>query len=172
MREGSNHVEVVVGNQLSRTVFCGEEFLGYSWRSILGLDWQCYGLVLLFGLLGLYLNGLYDILIVIGLLFLSCFYLLALLFALGVIHLLPQSLHVLELLHGGPLVERLLVVQAHLLEGLPQIEQPRLALDQGEDEVTVFGLVLIPQRDVDLSEALRDSARIGKHLEVFRGIRP
>jgi hypothetical protein len=86
--------------------------------------------------------------------------------------LLPQSLHVLELLHGGPLVERLLVVQAHLLEGLPQIEQPRLALDQGEYEVTVFGLVLIPQCDVDLSEALRDPTRIGKHLEVFRGIRP
>ncbi len=138
----------------------------------MGIDWLCYGLVLFFGLLGLYFNGLYDILIVIELLFLYCFYLLAFLFALGVIHLLPQSLHVLELLHGWPLVERLLVVQAHLLEGLPQIEQPRLALDQGEDEVTVFGLILISQRDVDLSEALRDPARISKHLEVFRGIRP
>ena len=88
----------------------------------MGLDWLCYGLVLLFGLLGLYFNGLYDILIAIELLFLYCLCLLALLFALGVIHLLPQSLHVLELLHGWPLVERLLVVQAHLLEGLPQIE--------------------------------------------------
>ena len=141
----------------------------------MGLGRLNYDLSLFFHLLTLNFYGLYYILIVI-VLFLCCFlcftHLFDLLFTLGIIDLLPYSFHLFKLLHGRPLIERLLIIEAHLLEGLPQIKQSRLAFDQGKNEVTVFNLVPIPKGDVDLSKIFGDPTRIGEYLEVFGGIGP
>lgn len=86
--------------------------------------------------------------------------------------MLSESLHIFELLHSWPLIERFLIIKAYLLEGLSQIEQSRFALNQGKYEVAVFFLISIPKSNIDLSKALRNPTCIGKHLEIFRSIRP
>lgn len=172
-----NHVEVVVGDQLSSSVLGREEFLRYSWWSILYLSWLLYyHFHFFFCFFSFFFTALNYIPIVIMLLFLClliCFTSVFTFFlTFGIVYLLPDSLHLFELLHGRPLVERFLIIEAHLFEGLPQIEQSRFALDEGEDKVPVFCLVLVAKGNVYLPQASRDPTRIGKHLDGFGSIRP
>ena len=159
LRQGSDDVEVVVVYEFGRAVLGREELFVYVERWL--------GLFLLLLLLRRRLGRHW---------FSGLWFVAFVLFELALHHFV--ACHLLELLHflefgqGGPFVDGFLVVEAHLLVGLAQVEQPRLALDQGEDEVAILSLVLVSECDIDFSKVLGYPAGVGEDFYLLIAVLP